>query len=165
MHPLLNPGLGLIFWTFLAFIVVLIILKKYAWKPILSTLKERETSIAESIASADKLKAEMAQMQSDNEVLLAKAREERALLIKEAKETKDRIINESKEQAKIEANKIIVEAQAAIQNQKMAALTEVKNQVGALVVEVATKVLQRELSDKSAQEQFISDLTSKVKLN
>lgn len=94
MHPLLNPGLGLIFWTFLAFITVLIILKKFAWKPILSTLKERETSIAESIASADKLKAEMAQMQSDNEVLLAKAREERANLLKEAKETKDKINNE-----------------------------------------------------------------------
>src|SRR5215216_1578269 len=107
---LLLPGFGLIFWTLLAFIVVFLILKKFAWKPILKSLKERETGIADSLATAERVRAEMAQLQSENEALLAKAREERAQLLKEARDTRDRIVNEAKEQAKIEANKIIIDA-------------------------------------------------------
>ncbi|AXY77299.1 ATP synthase F0 subunit B [Paraflavitalea soli] len=162
---LLTPHLGFFVWTLIAFIVVFLLLKKFAWKPILKSLKERETGIAESLASAEKVKAEMAQLKNENEALLAKAREERAQLLKEARDTKDRIINEAKEQAKVEANKIIVDAQTAIQHQKMAALTEVKNQVGHLVIEVAEKVLRRELSGKAEQESFIKQLTNEVKLN
>ena len=107
----------------------------------------------------------MAQLKSENEALLAKAREERAQLLKEARETKDRIINEAKDQAKTEAAKIIVDARAAIEQQKMAALTELKNQVGTLVIEVAEKVLRRELKDKAAQESYITELSNEVKLN
>ena len=107
----------------------------------------------------------MSQLKSENEALLAKAREERAQLLKEARDTKERIISEAKEQAKIEANKIVVDAQAAIQQQKMAALTEVKNQVGSLVIEVAEKVLRRELGNKSEQESYIKQLAEEVKLN
>lgn len=162
---LLTPEFGLIIWTLLAFIIVLLILKKFAWKPILNALKEREMSIADSLATAEKVKAEMAQLKSENEALLAKAREERAQLLKEARETKDRIISEAKEQAKIEANKIVVDAQAAIQQQKMAALTDVKNQVGTLVIEVAEKVLRRELGNKSEQENYIKQLAEEVQLN
>ena len=162
---LLMPDLGLLVWNFIAFFLLLFILGKFAWKPILKSLKERETGIADSLATAERVKAEMAQLKSENEALLAKAREERAQLLKEARDTKDRIINEAKEQAKVEANKIIIDAQAAIQQQKMAALTDVKNQVGSLVIEVAEKVLRRELSDKSKQETFIKQLTEEVKLN
>lgn len=162
---LLTPDFGLIIWTALAFLIVLYILGKFAWKPILKSLKERETGIADSLATAEKVKAEMAQLKSENEALLAKAREERAHLLKEARDTKDRIINEAKEQAKIEANKIITDAQAAIQQQKMAALTDVKNQVGNLVIEVAEKVLRRELNNKAEQEGFIKQLANEVKLN
>jgi len=162
---LLTPEFGLIIWTLLAFLVVLFILKKFAWKPILNSLKERETNIADSLATAEKVKAEMSQLKSENEALLAKAREERAQLLKEARDTKDRIISEAKEQAKIEANKIVVDAQAAIQQQKMAALTDVKNQVGTLVIEVAEKVLRRELGNKSDQESYIKQLADNVKLN
>ena len=162
---LLTPDFGLIIWTLLAFLVVLFISKKFAWKPILSSLKERETSIADSLATAERVKAEMSQLKSENEALLAKAREERAQLLKEARDTKDRIISEAKEQAKIEANKIVVDAQAAIQQQKMAALTDVKNQVGTLVIEVAEKVLRRELGNKSEQESYIKQLAEEVKLN
>ena len=162
---LLTPEFGLIIWTLLAFIIVLLILKKFAWKPILNSLKERETTIADSLATAEKVKAEMAQLKSENEALLAKAREERAQLLKEARDTKDRIISEAKEQAKIEANKIVIDAQAAIQQQKMAALTDVKNQVGTLVIEVAEKVLRRELGNKSEQENYIKQLAEEVKLN
>ncbi len=101
---LLIPSFGLIIWTLLAFLIVFFILKKFAWKPILSSLKERETTIADSLATAERMKAEMAQFKSENEALLAKAREERAQLLKEARDTKDKIISEAKEQAKIEAN-------------------------------------------------------------
>jgi F-type H+-transporting ATPase subunit b len=107
----------------------------------------------------------MSQLKSENEALLAKAREERAQLLKEARDTKDRIISEAKEQAKIEANKIVIDAQAAIQQQKMAALTDVKNQVGTLVIEVAEKLLRRELGNRSEQETFIKRLAEEVKLN
>ncbi len=162
---LLTPSLGFFFWTLVAFIIVLLLLRKFAWKPILSSLDKRESEIANSIASAERVKAEMAQLKNENENLLAKAREERAQLLKEARDTKDRIINEAKEQAKVEANKIITDAQQAINAQKMAALTEVKNQVGKLVVEVSEKVLRRELATKEAQEAHIRGLVDEVKLN
>jgi len=162
---LLTPDHGLLFWTLLSFLVVFFILAKYAWPAIVKGLKEREQSIADSLATAEKVRAEMAQLQSENEALLAKAREERGLMLKEARDTKDKIINEAKEQAKTEANKIIVEAQAAIETQKMAALTDVKNQVGKLVIEVAEKVLRRELNNKGEQENFIKQLSNEVKLN
>src|SRR5213075_191716 len=162
---LLTPGLGFIIWTLLAFIVVFFILKKFAWPAILGGLRKREQTIADSLTTAEKIKAEMAQMKSENEALLAKAREERALMLKEARETKDKIINESKEQAKVEANKIITEAQAAINTQKMAAITEVKNQIGKLVIEVTEKVLRKELSNKEAQEAHIKGLVDEVNLS
>jgi F-type H+-transporting ATPase subunit b len=162
---LLVPSFGLIIWTTLVFLLVFYILKKFAWKPILSSLKQRETTIADSIASAERVRAEMAQLKNENEALLAKAREERSLMLKEARDTKDKIINEAKEQAKVEANKIITDAQAAIQQQKMAAVTDVKNQVGQLVIEVSEKVLRRELSNKAEQENYVRQLTNEVKLN
>ncbi len=134
---LLTPSFGLLFWTLLAFIIVFFLLRKFAWKPILSSLDEREKGIADSLETAQRVKAEMAQLKSENEELLARAREERGMMLKEARDTKDRIINEAKEQAKTEANKIMVEAQQAINVQKMAAITDVKNQVGKLVIEIS----------------------------
>jgi F-type H+-transporting ATPase subunit b len=162
---LLTPGFGLLIWTLVAFLVVFFLLAKFAWPAIIGGLRERENSIAESLESAKRVKEEMTQLKSDNETLLAKAREERAQLLKEARDTKDRIINEAKEQAKAEASKIIAESQAAIQAQQMAALTEVKNQVGKLVIEVSEKVLRKELADKQAQEAHIKGMVDSVKLN
>ena len=162
---LLTPDLGLFIWNLLAFLILFFILKKLAWKPILKSLNEREQGIAESLATAERVKAEMTQLKSENEALLAKAREERAQLLKEARDTKDKIINEAKEQAKLEAGKIITDAQAAIEQQKMAALTEVKNQVGNLVIEVSEKILRRELANKSEQEKYIREISNEVKLN
>jgi F-type H+-transporting ATPase subunit b len=162
---LLTPDLGLFLWNLLAFLILFFILKKTAWKPILKSLGDREKSISDSLATAERVKAEMAQLKNENEALLAKAREERALLLKEARDTKDKIINEAKEQAKLEAGKIITDAQAAIEQQKMAALTDVKNQVGNLVIEVSEKILRRELSNKSEQENYIKVLANEVKLN
>jgi F-type H+-transporting ATPase subunit b len=162
---LLTPGLGLIIWTLLSFLVVLVILRKFAWPSILGGLHKREQTIADSLATAERIKSEMAQMKSENEAILAKAREERSQMLKEARETKDKIVNEAKEQAKIEANKIITSAQEASNTQKMAALTEVKNEIGKLVIEVTEKVLRRELKDQAAQEAHIREMVNEVKLN
>jgi F-type H+-transporting ATPase subunit b len=162
---LLLPKLGLFFWNLVAFLVVLLILKKFAWKQILQSLNEREQGITEALASADRVKKEMAQLKNENEALMAKAVEERTQMLKEARETRDKIVNEAKEQAKVEANKILLDASAAIHQQKMAALTEVKNQIGNLVVEVSEKVLRRELAAKQEQENYIRDLAKDIKLN
>lgn len=162
---LLTPAFGLIFWTLIAFLGAFFILKKFAWPAIINGLNEREKTIADSLATAERVKQEMATLKSENEALMIQAREERAEMLKEAKITKDKIIAEAKEQAKVEANKIIVDANNAIQNAKMAALTDVKNQIGNMVVEVAEKVIRRELSSGSDQESYIrklaDDLTTK----
>ena len=162
---LLLPKLGLLVWTLLAFLIVFFLLKKMAWPAIIKGLRDREQGIANSLATAEKVRAEMAQLKNENEALLALAREERAQLLKEARETKDRIIGEAKEQAKLEANKIISEAQQAIDTQKMAALTDVKNQVGKLVIEVSEKVLRRELGNRESQEAHIRGFVDELKLN
>ena len=162
---LLTPDLGLLIWTLLAFLIVFFLLKKFAWPAIIKGLNERETNIANSIASAEKIKLEMAQLKNDNEALLTKAREERATLLKEAKEIKDKMINEAKEEAKSQAAKILADAQATINQQKMAALTEIKNQVGNLVIEVSEKVLRRELNNKEVQEGYIKQLAEEAKFN
>jgi F-type H+-transporting ATPase subunit b len=162
---LLLPHLGLIVWTVLAFLIVLFILKKFAWKQILDGLNERESNIANSIASAEKVKQEMAKLKSENEALLQTAREERASMLKEAKEIKDKMIADAKDEAKNQAARIVADANASIHHQKMAALTDIKNQVGKMVVEVSEKILRRELSDKSQQESYINKLAEEIKLN
>ena len=162
---LLTPDLGLLLWTLLAFIIVLLILGKFAWPAIIKGLNDREQNIANSIATAEKVKLEMAQLKNDNEALLTRAREERATLLKEAKETKEKMINEAKDEAKIQAAKIVADAQASINHQKMAALTEIKNQVGTLVIEVSEKVLRRELENKADQEKYIKQLADEAKMN
>jgi F-type H+-transporting ATPase subunit b len=162
---LLLPSFGLFFWVLIAFLIFIFLLKKFAWKPILEALNEREGNIAESIASAEKMKIEMGQMKSENEALLNQAREERSLMLKEAKDTKDKIVNDAKNEAKEEANKIMMEARQQIEHQKNAAIIDVKNQIGSLVIEVSEKVLRKELTDKESQKAYISTLASEIKLN
>lgn len=162
---LLTPELGLFFWTLIAFLVLFFILRKFAWGPILSSLGDREKSIADSIATAERVKGEMSQLKSENEKLMAQAREERTLMLKEAKEMKDRIVNEAKEQAKAEANKIMIDAQQQIQQQKMAALTEVKNEIGSMAVAVAGKILRKQLSEAEGQEAYMQMLSEDIRLN
>lgn len=162
---LLLPGIGLIFWTLIAFLAVFFILKKFAWKPILASLKERETSIASAISSAENMRAEMALMKNENEALLAQARDERAKMIKEAKDTGAKMLSDAKDKARTEYDRIVAEAQIAIQQQKNAALTDVKNQIGNLVIEVSEKVLRRELANRPEQENFITQQAEIVNLN
>lgn len=162
---LLTPDFGLFFWTLLAFLLVLFVLGKFAWKPILNSLSERENSIATSLATAEKARLEMASLKSENEALLQKAREERSLMLKEAKDNAEKLIADAQSKAKSEYERIVADAQAAITQQQQAALTEVKNQVGNLVIEVAEKVLRKQLSNKGEQENLIQDLVENVKLN
>lgn len=162
---LLLPKLGLILWTLVAFIIVLYILGKYAWKPILKSLDDREKNISDSILSAENMKKEMAKMQNENEALLAKAREERSQMMREAKDIRDKMIQDAKDQARKETNKIVADAQDVINQQKMAAITDLKNQVGNLVLEISEKVLRRELNNKEDQEKYIQQLAQNVELN
>ena len=165
INPLVFPDIGLVFWNTVAFVGLLVVLGKYAWKPMLKAITDREQGIEDSLAKADKMKADITAMQNENEALLAKAREERATLIKEAKEASEKMIADAKDKAKSEYERIVADAQVAITQQKNAALTEVKNQVGSLVVDVAEKVLRRELSNKAEQETYIKQLADGVKLN
>ncbi len=162
---LITPQFGLFFWNVIAFLVVFLILKKFAWKPILNSLNERESGIANSLATAERVKAEMTQLKSENEALLQSAREERATMIKDAKTASDKMVAEAKDKAKAEYDRIVSDAQLAITQQKNAALIDVKNQVGALVIEVSEKIIRRELSNKGEQEKYIKDLANSVKLN
>ncbi|NCO56379.1 MAG: ATP synthase F0 subunit B [Bacteroidetes bacterium CG02_land_8_20_14_3_00_31_25] len=162
---LVTPGIGLIFWMLLSFSLVLIILKKYAWKPVLQMLKEREENIENSLKSAEKAKDEMAKLQTDNERILNEARKERDLLIKEAREIKEKIIFEAKSQASIEAGKLIENSKAIIQSEKMAALTDIKNQISFLSVEIAEKILKKELLKDANQKEFIESLIKDINLN
>lgn len=162
---LVTPGIGLIFWTTLTFIILLVILKKAAWTPILSVVKERETSIKDALASAEKAREEMASLQADNERILKEARAERDEMLKEARDMKSNIISEAKNSAKDEADKIITAAKQVIENEKAAAISELKNSVGALSIDIAEKVLKSELKDAEKQNAFISEMLKDVKLN
>jgi F-type H+-transporting ATPase subunit b len=159
---LLTPGLGLIIWTLLAFLVVFFILKKYAWPSILNGLRTREETIAASLATAEKIKAEMAQMKSENESLLAQAREERANMLKDARVAGDKMISDAKEKAKAEYDRIITDAQNAIDQQKNAAIVDVKNMIGKMVIEVTEKVIRRELVTTKEHEDYIKQLASDI---
>jgi F-type H+-transporting ATPase subunit b len=162
---LLTPASGLLLWTLLAFLIVFFILKKFAWPAIIKGLNDREAGIAESIATAERVKGEMAALKNESEALMAQAREERGTMIKEAKEHSAKMISDAKDKAKAEYDRIVADAQAAITQQKNAALTDVKNHVGALVIEVSEKILRRELSNKAEQEKYINELAEGVKLN
>lgn len=162
---LVMPDTGLLIWMMITFLIVLILLKKFAWKPILKMIKEREDSIDSALKSAENAKLEMQNLKSDNEKILAQARSERDAMMKEARDMKDSIVGEAKGKAKEEADKILASAREAIQNEKMAAITELKNQVALLSVDIAEKILKRELSDENKQKDLIGDLLKDTKLN
>lgn len=165
MHPLITPQLGQIIWGGLVFIILLVLLKKFAWKPMLTAVNEREKSIAESIALADSTKAEMKQLQAQNENLLRDARAERDNMIKEATETGKRLIQESKDAAKLQFDKIVAEAQDVIKAEKAAAIADLKTQVAGLSLEIAEKVIKGELSSSDKQKALADKLAGDISLN
>lgn len=156
---------GLIIWTTIIFTLLLILLKKFAWKPILSAVDERNNSIEEALKAADKAKEEMEQLNADNERILDEAKLKRDALLKEAREIKDGIINEAKEKANVEADKIITSAKEQIVHEKMKAITELKNSVAVLSIDIAEKVLKNELKDKDRQQEFIAETLKNSDLN
>lgn len=162
---LLIPEVGLTVWHSIAFLLLLFILTKFAWKPVLKSIKEREESIDDALASAEKAKQEMARLTSENEELLKAARAERDIILKEAKELKDQIVADAKTSAQTEGAKLIEQAKKEIDDQKKRALAEVKNQVSVLSLDIAKKVLQQEFSDKAKQEELVADLLKDVRLN
>jgi len=162
---LVTPGIGLLFWMLLSFLTVIFILRKFAWGPILGALKERETSIENALSSAEKAKQEMAQLHSKNESLLREAQVERERIIKEAKELSDKYISESKERAVTEANKMIESAKQVIQNEKAAAITEIKNIVAELSVDIAEKLIRKEMTSTAEQKALVDKLVGETNLN
>ena len=165
MNPLLSPSYGLIVWTLAAFLTVLFLLKKFAWKPILASLKEREDAIQDALDTAKKTKEEMALLKSDNERLINEAKLERDQILKSAREAKEAIVNEAKGKAAAEANKMIVSAREAIRNEKMAAITELKNQVASMSIEIAEKIMRQELTNDEKQKTLMHGLLKEVNLN
>lgn len=162
---MLDVNIGTVAWATIAFLIVLMLLKKFAWKPILSALDAREQSIKEALSAAEKARAEMASLQSQNEELLREARMERDQMLKEARDAKDSMISEAKGQAKTEADKIIAAARENIQHEKMAAISDLKNQVAQLSIEIAEKIVREKLGDDTRQSELVKNLMDDVKLN
>jgi F-type H+-transporting ATPase subunit b len=162
---LITPSVGTMFWGGLVFIILMILLAKFAWKPMLTAVKEREQSISDSLALADKTKHEMQQLQAQNEKLLKEARVERDNMIKEASEVSKKIIAEARENAKAEYNKIIEDAQKAIVNEKNHAMAEIKTHVAALSLEIAEKIVKGELSSDDKQKTLANQLVEDINLN
>ena len=163
MEKLLGEfSLGLFFWQTLLFVALLLLLKKFAWKPILDAVNERETSIKDSLSAAEKARDDMEAVQADNKRILKEARAERDALLAEAKTASVQIVNQAKEDAKAAADKITAQAQETIQNEKIAAINDLKGQVASLSIDIAEKVLQTELKDKATQEQLVAQLVKEI---
>lgn len=162
---LILPGLGLIFWTSIAFLIVFFLLKKYAWKPILSSLNEREKKIDDALKAAELAEQRMKDIQARNEDLLAEAAKERETMLRTAREASEKMIAEAKDKAQAEASKMLEQARASINNEKMKAMTEIKNEVGRLSLDIAEKILREKLSDADKQHNSIEKLLNEASFN
>ncbi len=162
---LITPDFGLFFWTVLTFVLLWFILGRYAFGPINKSLRERSDTIEKSLKMAEKAKAEMASLQSDHQRMLIQATEERNRIVQEARVTANNMIEEAQEKAKEAADRIVASAAQEIENKKMAALIDVKNSAGKMALDIAEKVLRRELQHKNEQETYISSLVDEFKLN
>lgn len=162
---LVTPGIGLVFWMTLSFGILFLILKKFAWKPILGMLAEREKSISDALNAAEKAKEELRELNTINDKLIKEAKIERDNMMKEAREMKEQIIKEAKDKAKVEADKMISNAHDAIQAEKHAAIAEVKHTVAKLSIEIAERILKSELSNDEKQKALTSNLLNEIKLN
>jgi F-type H+-transporting ATPase subunit b len=162
---LLTPGIGLIFWQVVIFLMLVLLLGKFAWRPIIDSLKIREESIEEALRSADEAREEMSKLQADNEKLLAKAREERDALLKDASILAGQLKEEAKEDAKKITSKMIEDAKAGIVSEKEAALKEVRNLVAELSVEIAEKLIRKSLGDEKAQKDLVEEFLADKNIN
>lgn len=161
---LLKPDPGLLFWMCISFGLVVFLLRKYAWKPILGAVKTRELSIADALNEAKKMREDMAKMAASNETIMQQAREERELLLKDARDIRDKEISGAKAKAKSEADAMLSRARADIQNEKNAAITEMKNQVAELSILVAERILKDKLETSAAQQGLVDKVMSEAEL-
>lgn len=162
---IVTPEFGLIFWQLVIFGIVLLLLRTFAWKPILSALSEREDSIENALRLASQAKLEMQALQAGNEKLLAEARLERDRILKEATDVSNKLIEQAKNKATEEGGRMINQAREAIQNEKNAALAEVKNTAAQLSIDIAERILRRELADTASQKELVNSYLKEVKLN
>ncbi|WP_400075853.1 F0F1 ATP synthase subunit B [Winogradskyella sp. R77965] len=162
---LVMPGLGLVFWTAVTFIILLIILRKFAWKPILGAVSDREEGIKDALASAEKARKEMENLHADNERILQEARAEREAMLKDARDMKNKIVSDAKDEAQVQASKMIEQAQLAIESEKKAAMAELKSHVAGLSLDIAEKVVREELSNKDKQLKLVEDMLGEATLN
>jgi F-type H+-transporting ATPase subunit b len=166
MDKLINQfEFGLFFWQVLIFVGLILLLRKFAWKPILDAVNDREEGIRNALLAAENAKKDMQNLKSDNEKLLAEARAERDLMMKEAREIKEKMIADAKSEAQIQGEKMIESAKASIESEKNAAMAELKNQVSSLSLEIAEKLLKDELSNKEAQTKLVEKMLGDAKLN
>jgi len=162
---LVTPGIGLIFWQTITFLIVLFLLTKFAWKPIMKALHDREVSIESALSAAEKAKLEMQGLKAENEKLLAQARLERDKILKEATQAGNHMIETARQKANEEGDRMIANAREAIDNEKRAAITEVKNMAAALSVDIAERILRKELGNPQAQQALAQDYIKEVTLN
>jgi F-type H+-transporting ATPase subunit b len=165
LGSLITPGIGLIFWTSVVFLLLVGILGKFAWKPILNAIKTREKNISDALASAESALNDMRELKANNEKILAQAREERDALMKEAREAKEAILSEAKTKATKESERILASAREQINNEKNAAITDLKNQVATLSIDIAEKILKSDLSSDEKQKTLVNNLMKDVNLN
>ena len=158
-------SLGLFFWQLVLFVVLVLLLKKFAWKPILDAVEKREEGIKGALESAEKAKLDMQNLQADNQKLLKEARAEREEMLKEARDIKNKMIEDAKGEAQAQANKMIAQAQSAIESEKKAAIAELKTQVANLSIDIAEKVIREELSNKDKQKKLVASMLGEAKLN
>ncbi|AZA98831.1 F0F1 ATP synthase subunit B [Chryseobacterium joostei] len=162
---IIEPGIGLLFWMTLTFVILLFLLAKFAWKPIVSAVNERETSIVDALNQAKLAKKEMEDLKADNERIIREAKIERDSILKEAREIKDRIVGEAKDAAKAEGDKLIEAAKQTINAEKNAAMADIKNQIGALSVNIAESILKQKLDNTEAQNELVQNYINKSNLN
>lgn len=162
---LITPAFGLIFWQTLIFLVVLFVLGKFAWKPILGALKERETSIGDALKSADRARVEMENLQAKNEKLSAEARQERDKMIKDAAKIAQDMKDQARDEAKVIGDKMIEDARAAIESEKDDAIKQIKDQVAELSLQITERLLKKNLSDDKSQQELIKGYMKDLKLN
>ena len=166
MDKLINDfSFGLFFWHSIIFIGLILLLKKFAWKPILDAVNEREEGIKNALLSAENARKEMQNLQSDNQRILQEARLERDAMLKDAREMKEKMIADSKNEAQAQGAKMIEQAKAAIESEKNAALSELKAHVSNLSIEIAEKILKDELSNKDSQIKLVEKMLGDAKLN
>ncbi|RNA62546.1 F0F1 ATP synthase subunit B [Chryseobacterium nematophagum] len=162
---IIEPGIGLLFWMTLTFVILLFLLSKFAWKPIVNAVNDRETSIVDALNQAKLAKKEMEDLKADNERIIREAKMERDAILKEAREIKDRIVGDAKDIAKNEADKLIDAAKQTIESEKNAAMADIKTQIGALSVNIAESILKQRLDNSEAQNELVQNYLNQSNLN